>query len=114
MSQFNLQEYLLNRGFTLTEVKDMTILEDESLINSVAEAWKSHKPAITAVLQRRISHIRDELITSASPYEVLPLRQALAELATVIDDFEKLSEEVANRSKEEESKTQVAEEVDTE
>ena len=75
------------------------ILDQEELLVAVARAWTTDGDAIRAVIRERLKEIRNKLVMSATPYEVLPLRQALVEVAAILEDFERYTAEADARRK---------------
>lgn len=97
-----LEKYLYQTGL-YDPKRDMSeeILADRELLAQVAELWKSNEKVIRAVIQARLSPIREELVMNATPPEVLVLRQALVEVAAIITDFQRYAAEHNRRLKDE-------------
>ncbi len=97
--QNDLIKYLNARGIEIrSRQKTSDITDDDQIISDIAGAWKSYKEAITAVVQARCDVLTNKLIYSDMPYEVPVTRQALTELAGILEDFERISQEIANRA----------------
>lgn len=86
-----ISDYLLQRGLTLepTQVDTDLILDEPEFTKEVADLWQGHKNAITQVIQARVNAVGRVILRTARPEEVLVLRQALVEVAAVLDDFAK-------------------------
>lgn len=110
-----LQEYLLNQQVDLS-TKKPDILDDTELLSKSASAWTKEQEGIRATIENRMQKIREQLIFSATPYETLPKREALAELAALLSDFEANKQESAKRAekREEEAEEVPATEVEEE
>jgi len=99
-SSSELERYLYNRGIEITgRQKPLEISEDAELLNAVAGAWTSDKEAIQAVVRARIDVLREKLICTALPQEVVVLRNAMVELAGILEDFENIHAEFSEREK---------------
>lgn len=97
-SSSELERYLYNRRVDINDgKKPLEISENEALLAEVAGAWKTDKNAIQAVVRARLDALREKLIFSALPQEVPVIRQAMVELAGVLEDFETVYNEYANR-----------------
>ena len=83
----DLQQYLLTQKVDLAKKKP-SILEDTELLSKSATAWTNGEEGIRATIENRMQQLREELIFSCTPYEQLPKREALAELAALLSDFE--------------------------
>lgn len=93
-------EKLLVRGLIEPGVDHRkAILENEDVLSGAAGLWRGSKHILQAVLQARIDAIEHELVTEATPYEVLTLRQAMIEVAFIFDDFEAYAREFERRKK---------------
>ena len=99
----NLATYLNNRGVIILERKNpLEITENEQLLAEVAGAWESNQQAIRAVVQARCDVLREKILISDIPYEVPVSRQALIELAGILQDFENMHTEYSKRKEDEE------------
>lgn len=98
----SLSEYLRNRGLDLEPLAldNDTILTNENLTKEVGLLWQEHRGAITAVIQMRANAIAKKILFTAIPEEVVVLRQTLASLRDLFDDFEKYRAEYERREKE--------------
>ena len=95
-----LLEYLNTRGIEITKRrKPIEITEDEGMLADVAGVWKEGKDEIRLVVQARCDQIREKLIVNCHPYEVTVWRQALMELAGILQDFEIIYGEFGSREK---------------
>lgn len=104
-----LEKYLFKRKLTEPDRDlDREILETPDLLAKVHTAWDHGKEGIRLVVRSRLMRIRQELIFRALPQEMVVLRQALVELASLLDDFERYSE--ANKRGIEQQPTEVIEE----
>lgn len=95
----NLEQYLLQREL-LHPYKDLSaeILDSPEKLQKVAGVWVgSGKEGIKLAVEARIMHLRDEIALRALPVEVPVLRQAIAELTTLLDDFENFYQENTRR-----------------
>lgn len=91
--QIELEKYLLDRGLSEPDRElDREILETPELLAKAATAWSHGKEGILLVVRSRLMKIRQELLFKAVPQEVMVLRQALVEVASLLDDFERYSE----------------------
>jgi len=109
-----ISEYLRARGLTLQPLtKDAeidTVLNNEELLNGAVNAWNNYERAITAVVQSRVNSIAMELLTKASPEEVVVMRQSLVELGAILKDFQVYVAEANRRN----SKKEIKEEAEPE
>lgn len=95
---FSLEQYLLSRELTEPDRDlDTEILDTPELLSKAAAAWLDSKEGIRLVVRSRLMKVRQELIFTAIPQEVPVLRQALLELANLLDDFERYANENARR-----------------
>ena len=95
-----LEQYLLERGINIHESKlDPKITESDEKLANIAGTWASGNEEIKMVIRARMAQIRERIIVNALPVEVPVLRQALVELAGVIEDFEKYTAEFEERQK---------------
>ncbi len=93
MSDNKLEQYLLNRGVDIMDrAKPLEIINDKELLTRVAGAWSANKDEIRLVVRARCEKLRHQLIFTALPQETVVLRQALAEVAGILDDFENISD----------------------
>lgn len=98
-----LEKYLLETAvYDPAHALSDEILDQDELLGSVAQAWTTNGDAIRAVVRQRLSKIRTALVMTATPYEVLPLRQALVEVAAILEDFERYTAEADARHKQDE------------
>lgn len=104
-TKVDLQQYLLTQKVDLS-TKKPDILENDELLGKSASAWTKEGEGIKATIENRMQKIRQELIFSATPYEVLPKREALAELATLLADFEANAQESAKRAEKREEQAE--------
>lgn len=89
----SLEQYLLNRGLEIRlRDKPLEIINDKKLLTEVAGAWSANKKAIKAVIQARVDVIGLDLALRTVPHETIVKREALAELAGILEDFENISE----------------------
>lgn len=94
----SLEQYLLARGLSEPDRDlDTEILETPELLAKAAAAWVDSKEGIRLVVRSRLLKIRQELIFDAIPQEVPVLRQAVMELAGLLEDFERFAAENARR-----------------
>lgn len=88
-----LEKYLLERGLHEPDRElDREILETPDLLAKAHTAWSHGKEGIHLVVRSRLMKIREELIFRCVPQEVPVLRQALVEVASLLDDFERYAE----------------------
>lgn len=97
----NLQEYLLNRKVDISQFKP-DITEDADSLSAAATAWTSSEKGIRAVIEHRMQKVREEMIFTCQPYETSIKRDILAELATLIEDFEMCAAESKKRAEQRE------------
>jgi hypothetical protein len=105
----NLQEYLLSTGVDITKRRP-GVLESDEVLAKVSTAWSNNEEGIRAVIEERMQAIRDDLILSCLPVEVLELRRSLLELGQLLDDFVKYHAEAERRSEEHGKQKEEAEE----
>lgn len=99
-SSSELEKYLYNRGIEISgRQKPLEISEDADLLTRVAGAWTSDKEAIQAVVRARIDVLREKIICTALPQEVVVIRDSMIELAGILEDFEKIHAEFTEREK---------------
>lgn len=112
-----IEKYLITRGLIdpqdmvaqIKENADDPILENDALLAEVAGMFMGHEEAIKAILNARIKPIVKELVMTATPAEVMVLRQAMVEVAYIYDVMEKYATEYARRKKEAEGNTKASE-----
>lgn len=93
-------QYLNARGIEIIDRNEpLKIVDNAEMLADVAGLWKSHKGTITAVIQARCDKLREKLIFSDQPFEIPVTRQALVELAGILEDFENIQAEFENRDK---------------
>ena len=98
----SLSKYLKERGIQFHQPQVNLFGDSEDAgerLKNAAQAWDTNEAGIRAVIEHRMSDIRKELLLSALPEEVIVLRQSLADLASLFDDFSKASEENKKRAK---------------
>lgn len=89
----NLEKYLLERKLHEPDRDlDREILETPDLLAKAHTAWDHGKEGIRLVVRSKLMKIRKELIFKAVPQETVVLRQALVEIASLLDDFERYAE----------------------
>lgn len=92
-----LQEYLLTQKIDITK-RTPGVLESDDALVKASTAWETNQEGIRLVIEGRMQKIRDELILTCTPYEVLEFRRVLLELGSVLEDFEKFKEEASRRA----------------
>lgn len=105
-----LEKYLIERGlFQPTDVvkaimsgqKEVPvgeeILNDDDLLARVAGMYQTNRSALEAVVRARIYPLVMELVMRAYPQETIVLRQSILEIASILDDFKKYSDEYNRR-----------------
>lgn len=117
----SLEQYLYNRGLKLdaSDVgsdKDI-ILDDNELLAQAAGLKQDSEKILTMIIQNRINKIGNELLLKAIPQEMTVLRQAIVEVAKILEDIEiyaieyrKRKEGADNTSSEEDEPTPPPEE----
>lgn len=96
-----LEQYLNKRGIEITKRrKPLEITENEEMLVDVAGVWTASKEAIRLVVQARCDILRNKLIFTDEPYEIMITRQALVELAGILEDFENIHTEFTKRDTE--------------
>lgn len=99
-SSGELEKYLYRRGFDLVERQKLVeITEDNEQLASVAGTWKSSKDDIKLVVRARLDVLRRHLLFSSLPQETPVIRQCMAEVAGILEDFEILHGEFEQRKK---------------
>lgn len=96
-----LSEYLKKRGIVFHQPQVNIFSESEDAaerLQKAAQAWDTNEEGIRAIIEHRLSIIRKEMLLDAVPEEVVVLRQSLADLASLFDDFGKASEENKKRA----------------
>lgn len=100
----SLSEHLRTRGLyedsiplNTTDPLDNLILNDEQLLASVA-GLHDKIGAITALLKVRILKLQRELVMKCVPEEVMVYRQAIKEIADILDDVKKYRNEYERRT----------------
>lgn len=73
------------------------IFDDEEMLERAAGVWNDQETVIRKMLLRRIRALRSYLEYSAQPQEVPIVREKMMELATLVDDFQKASQEMQRR-----------------
>lgn len=100
----SLEDYLLSRDlvhpFNPEMQEDPVFGEgnDETLIK-LATMWGQYYDVIQSLIQRRLWQIRDELIFKARPEETTVLRQAMAEVDSLLSDLQQIYNEADRREK---------------
>src|SRR3954465_1468779 len=93
MADNSLEQYLLSRELMEPDRElDKEILETPDLLAKAGLAWGTSKDGIRLVVRARLMKLRQELIFRAYPQEVPVLRQAIVELANLLDDVERYEE----------------------
>lgn len=111
----DLNEYLLSKGVDLSVHKpDITELGDA--VEKASTAWTNNKEGIKAIVENRMQKLREEIIFSCVPQELLVKREALVELSKIFGDFEACVQESKKRAenKESEAEEEPATEVEEE
>lgn len=103
--EVGLKEYLLNREVDFMVVKPK-MLDDGERLAKAATAWTTNEEGIRVILEHRMEEIREEILLTCTPYELLSLRDRLAELATIIEDFDKAVTESAKRAEKREEEAE--------
>lgn len=94
-------QLILSRGlFDPKYDPDETILASNELLALVAGAWRGSQQAITEVVKARIYKIEKDMVGNATAAEVIILRQAMLEVAFIVDDFIAYEQTFARREKE--------------
>lgn len=93
----SLSSYLIARKVDL-RVHKLDLSVQDGAVEKAATAWKNNEEGIRAVIENRMQKIRENLIFDCLPEEVTVKRDILVELALVISDFEKASEESKKRA----------------
>ena len=95
-----LEQYLYSRGRTEPNVDlDAHILADEDKLARIAGTWRDRKEEIMLVVGAQMAKIEVYLVNKAPPVEVTVMRQALAELMSVLQLFAKYESEYERREK---------------
>lgn len=93
-----LSEYLMQRGVKLEPVKiekgEDLILADKELVQAAGEMWDSKQNLITLIIQNRVNAIGKNILEKCTPYELTVLRDAMTEVAAILDDFAKYHAEM--------------------
>lgn len=99
----SLESYLLSRD--LVHPFDPEMQEDpvfgegnNETLTKLATMWGQYYPEIRALIQRRLWQIRDELIYKARPEETTVLRQAMAEVDSILSDLQQIYNEADRRN----------------
>lgn len=71
---------------------------NDEVLAKIADAWGSHREAITALISARIKPLLIQVALRDIPQEVTVTRQAILELVNVLRDFESLSQEYIKRN----------------
>ena len=106
-----LERYLTERGlFEPTDVvkaivsgrKDVPvgeeILGNEELLAQCAGIYQNNYKTLEAVIRARIYPLVIELVMRAYPQETIVIRQSILEIAAILDDFKKYSDEYTRRT----------------
>lgn len=86
----SLADFLLKRKIDLKKdsITSNEIKSDKLMLAKVGALLNDHGDVLRLIIEARMAPIREELLLNATPYEVLPLRQALVEIAMLLDDIE--------------------------
>lgn len=89
MEDQTLQTFLLKRKIDLNKnpITSTEIKSDKVMLAKVGSLLNDHGDVLRLIIEARLAPIREELIMTATPYETLPLRQALVEVALLLDDI---------------------------
>lgn len=106
-----LEKYLVERGlFEPTDVVKAIvsgkqevpvgeeILNNDDLLGQCAGMYQNNQRALEAVIRARILPLVVELVMRAYPQETIVIRQSILEVAKILDDFKKYSDEYTRRS----------------
>lgn len=114
----DLSSYLRNRKLNLSplysnERKDPIFDAEDDTLNKLATMWTNYHKEIKTFIQRRLNQIQEDLVMKAKPEEVVVLRQAIVEIAVLLDEFEQISQEAERRRQltEEKQEAQAQEEI---
>ncbi len=93
-------KYLANRGIEIIKrAKPLEITENEEMLANVAGCWSANADEIRCVVQARCDKLREKLIATDMPYETPVTRNALLEIAGILEDFERIETEFKARDK---------------
>lgn len=111
----SLSKYLKERGVIFHQPQVNLFSDSEEAperLKNAAQAWDTNEKGIRAIIEHRMSEIRKELLLEAVPEEVVVLRQSLADLASLFDDFKKASIEHKKRADKQQQSQEEAVEVE--
>jgi hypothetical protein len=106
MDNQDLSQYLRQRGLYMSfeEENDPVFEAEDETLNRLATVWNTYKDDITLLINRKINQMKEELLMKARPEEVIVIRQSMVDMASLLDDFEKISQEMEKRVKAERKK----------
>lgn len=90
MEDQTLESFLLKRKIDLTKqpITADEIKSDKLMLAKVGGLLNDNGDVLRLIIEARIDVIRAELLMRATPYETIVLRQAIVEVALLLDDIE--------------------------
>lgn len=88
-----LNQYLLSCGIHLPKplIQSDEIINDPEKLARVGDMVNTYKDEIRLIIEARIAPLREELLMECLPYEVLELRRAIMEIASLMNDIDSYS-----------------------
>ena len=107
-------EQYLNQYKIDLSIHKSGIYDDDTKLSEAAQAWASHRQAIIDVIEYRMRDIRKRILFTCTTYDLMPLRQSLKELVSVLVEFDRIKQENARRAKDRAKKTEEGAEIEPE
>lgn len=103
-----LGKYLLERQvkFPKPMIPLEEIVNDPEKLERVGGFIKNNREELTLIIEARLEALREELLMEAIPYEVMELRRAIMEIATLLSDFQSYETALEAKKKQDDKKAE--------